>query len=44
MSNVLNKTTTPADYRLSVNTPDYDPAEWFIDPDVSAVAGVPMKY
>lgn len=44
MANVLNKTTSPADYRQSVHTPDYDPAAWFINPDISAVVAVPTKY
>lgn len=44
MANVLNKTADPVDYRTSVNTPDYPTADWFIDPDVSAVAAVPTKY
>lgn len=44
MADVLHKTADPVDYRLSVNTPDFDPAEWFINPDVSAVSAVPKKY
>lgn len=28
----------------SVNTPDYDPSDWLINPDVSALASVPEKY
>ena len=44
MANVLHKTNSPADYRLSVNTPDFPSADWFHDPDVSAVSGVPLKY
>jgi hypothetical protein len=28
----------------SVNTPDYDESDWIIDPDMSAVDGVPVKY
>lgn len=44
MANVLNKTTSPADYRLSVHTPDFPEADWFINPDISAVAAVPTRY
>lgn len=44
MANVLHKTADPVDYRLSANTPDFPTADWFINPDVSAVAGVPTKY
>lgn len=42
MANVLNRTTL--DYRRSVHTPDFDPAEWVIHPDMSAVEGVDRKY
>lgn len=42
MANVLNRTTLQ--YLKSVNTPDYDPADWIINPDLSAVNGVPKKY
>lgn len=42
MANVLNRTTL--DFRRSVNTPDYDPAEWVINPDMSAVEGVDRQY
>jgi hypothetical protein len=31
-------------YFPSVNTPDFDPATWIINPDTSAVAGQPTKY
>lgn len=44
MANVLHKTTTPADYRQSVHTPDYPEADWYINPDISAVAAVPTRY
>lgn len=44
MADVLHKTADPVDYRESVNTPDYDPTDWFINPDVSAVAAVEQKY
>lgn len=39
MASVLNRTTK--ELRHSVNTPDYDPAEWIINPDLSAVANEP---
>lgn len=42
MASVLNRTTKQ--YLRSVNTPDYPTAEWIINPDVSALAGVPVKY
>lgn len=44
MASVLNKTTSPADYRISVHTPDFPSANWYIDPDISAVVAVPTKY
>jgi hypothetical protein len=42
MANVLNKTSLQ--YLESVNTPDYPPADWMINPDLSAVAGVRQRY
>ena len=42
MASVLNRTTK--EYLPSVNTPEYAPATWLINPDLSAVAGVPSKY
>jgi hypothetical protein len=42
MASVFNRTTK--EFRGSVNTPDFDPADWIINPDVSAVAGAPTKY
>lgn len=42
MANVLNRVTK--EYLVSVNTPEYDPAVWIINPDVSAVAGQPTYY
>lgn len=44
MANVLHKTADPVDYRTSVNTPDFPTQDWFINPNVSSVAGVPTKY
>lgn len=42
MGHVVNKTTV--EYKHSVNTPDYDIADWLINPDLSGVSGVPQKY
>lgn len=42
MANVLHRTTK--DYLISVNTPDYDPAVWIINPDLSRVAGYGILY
>jgi hypothetical protein len=39
MSTVLNRTTK--ELIESANTPDYSPDEWIINPDMSAVAGLP---
>lgn len=44
MASVLHKTTMPADYRPSVHSPDFPTANWFHNPDISAVAAVPTKY
>lgn len=42
MATVLRRTTKQ--FRRSVNTPDFDPADWIINPDVDAVIGAPTKY
>jgi hypothetical protein len=42
MATVVNRTTAKVIY--SVNTPDYPPAEWLINPDLSALSNVPQKY
>lgn len=44
MASVFNKTTNQ--YLESVNTPDYDPVDWIINPDVSALKNqnVPRQY
>lgn len=42
MADVLQRTTK--EQRFSVHTPDYDPAIWIINPDLSGVTGVPKKY
>lgn len=42
MGLVVNKTTNAV--LKSVNTPDYDSNDWLINPDTSAITGVPEKY
>ncbi len=42
MANVVNRTTKQ--YLTSVNTPDFPTEDWIINPDLSAVAGVPSKF
>lgn len=42
MALVLHRVTK--ELRRSVNTPDYNPIDWIINPDLSAVAGQPVKY
>ena len=42
MSSVLHRTTKQ--FHRSVNTPDFDPADWIINPDLSAVGGFPSKH
>lgn len=42
MADVFNRTT--GQYLKSVNTPDFDVADWIINPDLSAVTGQPVKY
>ena len=42
MATVLNRTTL--DLIESAHTPDYDPAQWLINPDLSGVAGLPRRY
>lgn len=42
MANVLNRTTKV--YLESVSTPDFDPADYIINPDLSAVEGIPSKF
>lgn len=42
MADVLNRTTKQ--FLRSVNTPEYDPADWIVNPDLAAVAGVHRKY
>lgn len=49
MANALNRTTGLAlpyrkDYRESVNEINFDPADWIINPDLSAVAGFDSIY
>jgi len=42
MADVLNRTTLQ--YLRSVNTPDFPVLDWVINPDLTAVVGVPQKY
>ena len=42
MADVVKRTTKQ--YLKSVNTPDYPTVDWIINPDLSALAGVPTKY
>jgi len=42
MSIVLNRTTKQL--LRSANTPDYPAVDWIIEPNLSAVVGVPPKY
>lgn len=42
MASVLNRAT--GEYIPSVNTPDFPAKDWIINPDLSAVTGVPGKY
>lgn len=42
MAHVLNRTTKQ--FIRSVNTPDFDVADWIINPDLTAVAGQPSRY
>lgn len=42
MASVLHRTTK--EYRGSANTPDFPAQDWVINPDMSAVAGQPVKY
>lgn len=44
MANVVNRTAVPLQVLYSVNTPDYDPAEWIINPDLTILETVPLKY
>ena len=42
MASALHRTTKQ--YLESVNTPDYDVADWIINPDLAAVDGISTKY
>ena len=42
MSDVLHRADKR--YLRSVNTPDYDVADWIINPDLAAVVAQPVKY
>lgn len=42
MANVFNRTT--GQYIPSAHTPNFDVADWVISPDLTAVAGQPLRY
>lgn len=42
MADVVNRITK--EFILSVNTPDYPVEDWIINPDLTAVEGIPQKY
>jgi acyl-CoA reductase-like NAD-dependent aldehyde dehydrogenase len=42
MASVFNRTTP--EYRPSVHTPNFDVADWAINPDIVAAAGQPVRY
>lgn len=42
MASVISRTTL--EFRRSVNTPDFSSEDYIINPDMSAVAGLPSKY
>ncbi len=42
MASVFNR-TNPI-YYASVHTPDFDPVDWAINPDITLVVGQPVKY
>lgn len=42
MANVFNR--VQAEYKVSVHTPNFDIADWAINPDVSGVGGNPVRY
>ena len=44
MANVVNRTAVPIEILYSVNTPDYDPAQWIINPDLTILDTVPIHY
>jgi hypothetical protein len=44
MATVVNRTAVPLEILYSVNTPDYDPAYWIINPDLTILETVPLKY
>lgn len=42
MASVLNRTTKQ--FFQSANTPDFPVVDWIVNPDLTAVAGQPVKY
>jgi|SRR3990167_3445131 len=44
MSNIVRFQNGKAEYLISVNTPDYEGVDSIVNPDISAVADIPLKY
>jgi hypothetical protein len=44
MANVVNRTAVPIQILYSVNTPDYPVSDWIINPDLTILGTVPLKY
>ena len=47
MADVINRTPAPNGvyvYRQSVNTPDFPPAAWLVNPDLSSVRTFPTRH
>jgi hypothetical protein len=44
MANVVNRTAVPLLILYSVNTPDYPESDWIINPDLTILETVPIKY
>lgn len=42
MADVINRATL--EIRRSVHTPNFPTADWIVNPDLSALAGVPVRY
>jgi len=44
MATVVNRTAVPLEILYSVNTPDYPVEQWIINPDLTILETVPIKY
>jgi|SRR3990167_1320831 len=44
MSNIVRFQNGKAEYLISVNTPDYEGSDSIVNPNISLVADVPLKY